>query len=642
MSLRSVSYIAFSLALCGGFTLPASAQVAREKLSTLVEIAPDKSTLSTMRREVTPLVPAAVGSLSNFTLTLGAHETYEIVEAYTQKADGTRTDIQPSDVITQSGAVGTDVSYVDTKTVRIAFRGVTVGDKLVATIRVKASKQPPLGGVEDRIMVQPSQEDIDFTYTVKAPADLEIGHAYSGMNYLQTTESDGKITRTWSGRFAPRELNETGIADIAFVNPYFEFSTAPSWEEMGKDYWAGASPKAAVTPKVQQLADSITKGVASPRDQARKLHEWVTENMRYVAVYLGNGPWVPNAVDEVIDRRYGDCKDMATLLTALLAAKGIKSEQALVTLTDNYTKLKTPMRAGINHVVVYLPEFGIYADPTNPLTPFGMIEPMLAGKFVIRVGPMGAKIDRVPVDNPGDARAEVETVLTLTPNKEMNVETTTRTTGAFAFFSRSYAQYAERNGVDTFAAQLQALTKTPGKAELSFQSSSSRDEPFVVTGRVDGSTSPEPIEIDAFRVNSGLSLYGLDVANLFGSKPILPRVTPFQCMPGMMTETITIRLPAGVRLEKVPQPSRVDRPFASFRSEWRVTGDAIVVRRELVSKIKTRICPASMAPDVLAFHRIVSADLERKLVFVGWPEPGRTKSSGLVDETPQGGPASSL
>ncbi len=45
------------------------------------------------------------------------------------------------------------------------------------------------------------------------------------------------------------------------------------------------------------------------------------QNIRYVAVYLGNGGLEPNSAQSILDNHYGDCKDHVTILEALLAAK---------------------------------------------------------------------------------------------------------------------------------------------------------------------------------------------------------------------------------------------------------------------------------------------------------------------------------
>ena len=56
----------------------------------------------------------------------------------------------------------------------------------------------------------------------------------------------------------------------------------------------------------------------------------MAQNIRYVAVYLGNGGLEPNSAQSILDNHYGDCKDHVTILEALLAAKGIASSPVLI------------------------------------------------------------------------------------------------------------------------------------------------------------------------------------------------------------------------------------------------------------------------------------------------------------------------
>jgi transglutaminase-like putative cysteine protease len=66
------------------------------------------------------------------------------------------------------------------------------------------------------------------------------------------------------------------------------------------------------------------------------------KNIRYVAVYLSLGRVVPNEAASVLHNKFGDCKDKATLMSALLAAKGIASEQALINLGNAYMLPEPP------------------------------------------------------------------------------------------------------------------------------------------------------------------------------------------------------------------------------------------------------------------------------------------------------------
>jgi transglutaminase-like putative cysteine protease len=65
--------------------------------------------------------------------------------------------------------------------------------------------------------------------------------------------------------------------------------------------------------------------------------QWVSKNIRYVAIDIGNSGIVPHDADSVLANAYGDCKDHAVLYSALLKAKGIQSETVLINLGEAYT-----------------------------------------------------------------------------------------------------------------------------------------------------------------------------------------------------------------------------------------------------------------------------------------------------------------
>ena len=50
---------------------------------------------------------------------------------------------------------------------------------------------------------------------------------------------------------------------------------------------------------------------------------------------------IANDPATIVKNKFGDCKDHAILMAALLAAKGIASEQVLINLGDVYTLPET-------------------------------------------------------------------------------------------------------------------------------------------------------------------------------------------------------------------------------------------------------------------------------------------------------------
>ena len=132
----------------------------------------------------------------------------------------------------------------------------------------------------------------------------------------------------------PTESGEVDISDFA---PHLAFSTFASYADFAHAYQVRAKPMAAVTPAIAAVANELVAGAADDRTKVRKLYNWVSGNIRYVAESVGSNGFIPHAAHSVLDNRYGDCKDHVVLLEALLAAVGIDSTTALINSDSSYT-----------------------------------------------------------------------------------------------------------------------------------------------------------------------------------------------------------------------------------------------------------------------------------------------------------------
>jgi hypothetical protein len=130
--------------------------------------------------------------------------------------------------------------------------------------------------------------------------------------------------------------------------------------------------------------------------QARQLYEWVTQKVRYVAVSIGSGALTPTPAAETIRNRYGDCKAHVALLAALLAAKGIMSEPALINIASPRYVLPDVPVASFDHVILYLPEFDRYVEPTSHHAAFGLLPWAHYGKPVLLAVTGKPLVTRIP------------------------------------------------------------------------------------------------------------------------------------------------------------------------------------------------------------------------------------------------------
>src|SRR5215470_12985010 len=275
------------------FAATANAQTYRQMVSTEYVIAADRSFTYTVHSETTPLTQSVLQGASQLRYNVNGNQTFEVVEAYTRKSDGQQIAVNPSEIVSQDGVVGPLLSYVDIKIRQIPFKNVAVGDTVVATVRYTEQHHYLGDGFSASFSVNPSGADVTYEMTVRRPAAMPFIQAAQQFNYEEMRNGDMVVHR-WNGRFQIPQSTEQNVADLVSQLPRISFSTFQSYEEIGKAFSAGAGDLLNVTPAIASLADDITRGKTGRREQAEAIFDWVTGNIRYLALVIGAGRVVPN------------------------------------------------------------------------------------------------------------------------------------------------------------------------------------------------------------------------------------------------------------------------------------------------------------------------------------------------------------
>jgi tetratricopeptide (TPR) repeat protein len=127
------------------------------------------------------------------------------------------------------------------------------------------------------------------------------------------------------------------------------------WPEVGAllaPHYDRAATLAAESPLRERIA-RIAAATPDPRARTMAALRLVQDEVRYFAVVIGDGNYLPAAAEETWSRRYGDCKGKTALLVALLRALGIEAEPVIVhsTLGDTLGE-RLPQMALFDHVIV--------------------------------------------------------------------------------------------------------------------------------------------------------------------------------------------------------------------------------------------------------------------------------------------------
>ncbi len=107
-------------------------------------------------------------------------------------------------------------------------------------------------------------------------------------------------------------------------------SSMASWAEVSA--WAQPLYQYAdpLPPALAAETDRFAAAHPDPRDRITWALRYAQDNVRYLSLSLGVGSYLPRSPAEVIRSGFGDCKDKARLLVALLRRLGVTATPALV------------------------------------------------------------------------------------------------------------------------------------------------------------------------------------------------------------------------------------------------------------------------------------------------------------------------
>jgi Domain of Unknown Function with PDB structure (DUF3857)/Transglutaminase-like superfamily len=227
------------------------------------------------------------------------------------------------------------------------------------------------------------------------------------------TESNGIRTYVFELNDVKAQKNEE------FGRP--RYATAPSviarlesWNDNGVQKSALQTPEALSAflferyEKSSELDDDIRATALSvvanvektPLAQARALYEYACRSVEYCAVEIGYGGWFPHAATAVHKNKFGDCKDKANYLRALLRVVNIESAPTTIYAHDGWAKpfVYPSLGANFNHAIlaVKLPEGTVYADPTWRTVPFGELPLSDIGATVLEMTKDGSPLKTTP------------------------------------------------------------------------------------------------------------------------------------------------------------------------------------------------------------------------------------------------------
>lgn len=446
---------------------------------------------------------------------------------------------------------------------------------------------------------------------VTLPPGFSLDPKIYGPVTLLESSSPDRRTLSWTVTdrpYRPEEPYETPSARVdaeiflRIIAPPGTAGFAPhafsNWAEVVALYQSLNTGQCDSSPGLEAKVRELIASDADDLAKIRALGGHV-QKLRYIAINTGLSRgfgWKSRKASVVFSTGYGDCKDKANLMVAMLRQAGLRAYLVSAFLgKERMVKPDCPTPIQFNHAIVaievddriQLPavvtagSLGrlLIFDPTNPYTQVGDLPDALQGGLVHVEVPGNNTLTEVPVLSPrADFKIDRQMEMKLTPQGAVTVTGRISGTGQTGASLRALFEEANLPKDLEKLVTKQLNDKFRGAAVLEKKTNDDR-----LSGQCTLSfTCAQPKYLQWLQGQT--AVVKLDIL----SRHYLPnfsekeRLLPIQLPPLAINDTIALAIPEGFKIDEVPAQTSLESAYGSCHMTYEIVGETMRLNREVV------------------------------------------------------------
>ena len=427
---------------------------------------------------------------------------------------------------------------------------------------------------------------------------------------------------TW-GSLAPR-LAVSFFPAAATATPISTFS---NWNDVARWMAAIEDPQMTVDDALAAKTQELTAGAKTELEKIQAIARYV-QQIQYISISIGTGRgggYRPHASTEVFAKSYGDCKDKANLMRAMLSILKIQSYMVSITADDpTYVRPEWASPHQFNHCIIAIkigdatvassvvthPKLGrlLIFDATDPYTPLGDLPEDEQGSWALIDHKDTDALLQMPIMPAEMNRLDRTIEVALSPEGSVSGTINEQTNGQTARGER---------------ARLRSLSATDYNTMI---------ENWISRGAVGAKTTKITSKDDHADGKFGLGVefsanqYAQIMQNrLMVFKPAIigrldrlsftegKRQNPFMIDAVTYQEDVKIKLPSGFSVDEIPEAAKLETAFGKYDASYEVSGDTLVFKRSL--RLNRATVPADKYESIRDFFGKIHA-AEQSLVVL--------------------------
>jgi hypothetical protein len=403
--------------------------------------------------------------------------------------------------------------------------------------------------------------------------------------------------------------NSSSVAIKTFAN----WADVATWMSELED------PQVQVDDALARKAYELTALAKTEFDKIRAIASYV-QNIQYISIQTGlgrGGGYRPHSSTEVFAKSYGDCKDKANLMRAMLKVVGIEAIPVSIYSGDpSFVQANWPSPQQFNHCIIAVkvsaetqastiiehPKLGrlLIFDPTDGETPIGDLPYYLQGSLALLDSKSATELVTMPTTPPEMNQLERVANLQLRADGAIAGTIQEHANGQIAAQFRTEFRQLSKPDYNGMIERWLTTGATAARLNKIEPSDNAADGKFTLNVEF-SATSYGQVMQDRLLVFKPAVVSRRESLSLTAPA----RKHPVVLHANAYSETVKVQLPSGFAVDEMPDPVKLETAFGSYKTSYEVVNGELVFKRQLSQRATT--IPAAQYDVVRKFYESIRA-----------------------------------
>ncbi len=373
-----------------------------------------------------------------------------------------------------------------------------------------------------------------------------------------------------------------------------QIKTFANWTDVAAWMSDIEDPQMTVDDALAAKTHEITANAKTEFERIQAVSRYV-QQMQYISIQVGvgkGGGYRPRSATEVFAKSYGDCKDKANLMRAMLSVLKIPAYMVSITADDpSYVRAEWASPHQFNHCIIAIKigsdtqahsvvthaKLGrlLIFDPTDPYTPIGDLPEDEQGSLALIDHKTSDSLLQMPVIPAEMNRLERGVEISLGADGAISGKVIEKTTGQAAVAERARVRGLSAVDYNRVIESWISRGATGAKASKIVHRDNDQEGHFNLDVEFTAKSYAQLMQdrLMVFKPAVGR----LDRLSFTEGK----RAHPYMIDATTYSENVKIRLPEGFVVDEIPETTKIDTNFGKYDATYEVSGGYLIFNRSL-------------------------------------------------------------